>query len=304
MPRLRSRLGALLFGVCASAVGVPTTCLPAARAAAPATTAAVLVATAAPPTTTAAAPWATAPPPSATLSASFKPERLGRRTTLGFGFQISAGADRVPPALTAVSLNYPQDLGIALSRLGLATCAETTLQTSGPRGCPADAIMGHGTALAEIALGPQVVQEGAPIAIVRASDREGHIALLFDAIGSTPLADSIVFPGTLLPATAPFGGAISIEVPLIPSVPGAPDVALVQLRSTLGPSRVVYYERVGARTLAYQPAGILLPDSCPAGGFPFAAEFSFVDGSRASATTVVPCPGRQLRRASASTVGR
>jgi hypothetical protein len=233
--------------------------------------------------------------PTAALTASFKPERLGRRTTLAFGFQISDGAGRVPPALTAVDLSYPNYLGIALSGLGLATCTETALQAAGPQGCPADSIMGHGTAVAEIPLGEQVVRESAPLEILRASDQEGHIALLFDAVGTSPLDAGVVFPGILLPAPAPYGGTLSIGVPLIPSVPGAPDVALVQLRSTLGPSRVVYYEQVGSRTLAYQPPGILLPDTCPAGGFPFAAQFSFADGSHASATTAVPCPGHRRR---------
>lgn len=234
--------------------------------------------------------------PSATLHASFTPERLGRRTTLSFGFRIRGEAGQVPPALTEAGLRYPNDLGIALSGLGLATCTEATLQAVGPAGCSADSIMGHGTALAEIALGSGNVQESAPLTILRASDQEGHIALLFNADGVTPLAAGVVFPGVLLPAPTPFGGLLSIGVPLIPSIPGAPDVALVQLRSTLGPSKIIYYEQVGGRTLAYQPPGILLPNSCPRGGFPFAAEFSFIDGSHASAVASVPCPRQRRHR--------
>ncbi len=226
----------------------------------------------------------------ATLSASFAPERLGQRATLSFGFRLQTGTGGVPPALTEVDLSYPNDLGIALSGLGLATCTEAALQAAGPQGCPADSIMGHGTALAEIALGPEVVRESAPLTILRASDQEGHIALLFSAIGIAPLAAGVVFPGILLPAPAPYGGLLSMAVPLIASIPGAPDVALVELRSTLGPSRIVYYEQVAGRTLAYQPPGILLPDSCPPGGFPFAAEFTFANGDRARATASVPCP--------------
>lgn len=240
-----------------------------------------------------ATPAAASAGSSATLSASFAPERLGRRTTLSFGFQIHGDGGRVPPALTAVDLSYPNYLGIALSGLGLAVCAEATLQAAGPTGCPANSVMGRGTARAEIALGPEVVRESAPITILRASNQEGHIAVLFSAIGTLPLAAGVVFPGVLLPAPAPFGGLLSIAVPLIPSVPGAPNVALVQLRSTLGPSGIVYYEQVAGRTLAYQPPGILLPNSCPAGGFPFAADFSFEDGSHASAATSVPCPRRR-----------
>ena len=208
--------------------------------------------------------------------------------------RISA-AGALPPALTGARLSYPGDLGIGLSGLGLATCTEAILQAMGVAGCPANATMGYGEALAEIDLGPSLVEESAPITILRAPDEAGHLALLFYATGTTPVDARVVFPGTLLPAPTPFGGLVDIAVPPIPSVPGAPDVALVRLRATLGPNGVTYYERVEHQTLAYRPAGILLPNTCPRGGFPFAAEFSFADGSSTNAHTVVPCPPRRRR---------
>jgi hypothetical protein len=231
--------------------------------------------------------------PSATLSAAFTPDRLAQRTTLSFGFRISAGAGVLPPAMTEADLSYPGDLGIALSGLGLATCTEATLQALGPGSCPANSIMGYGEALTEIALGPNIVGETSPLTILRAPDREGHIGLLFYATGTAPIEARAVFAGALLPAPPPFGGTVSIAVPPTPSLPGAPDVALVQLHATLGPSGVTYFEEAAHQTLAYRPTGILLPNSCPRGGFPFAAELSFVDGSRASAHAAVPCPRRR-----------
>jgi hypothetical protein len=234
--------------------------------------------------------------PTASLSAAFEPERLGGRTTLRFGFQITGPGGQMPPALTAVALSYPENLGIALSRLGLVTCTQAQLEATGVSGCQENSIMGFGSATAEISLGSDVVGEPVPLTILRAPDEEGHIALLFDAVGTTPLNTSAVFPGALLPAPAPFGGQVSIDVPLIPSLPGAPDVAIVRLRATLGPSGVTYHEHLAGRKLTYQPPGILLPDSCPKGGFPFAAQFSFVGGSHASARAVEPCPGRAARR--------
>jgi hypothetical protein len=241
-----------------------------------------------------AAPATAIAGPSATLSAAFVPLRLGHRTTLSFAFSISAGG-ALPPPLTGVRLSYPANLGIGLSGLGLATCGETELQALGPAGCPANAIMGYGAARAELALGPNVVGESAPITILRAPDSEGHIALLLYATGTTPVAARAVLPGVLLAAPAPFGGLVSIAVPLIASVPGAPDVALVRLRATLGPAGVTYFESVAHQTLAYRPTGILLPATCPRGGFPFAAELSFADGSAASAHTAVPCPAHRHR---------
>jgi len=241
-------------------------------------------------------PHMAASTPTASLSASFEPERLGGRTTLRFGFQIAGPGGQVPPALTAVSLSYPESLGIAFSRLGLVTCTTAQLEASGVSGCPEDSIMGFGSATAEISLGADLVGEPVPLTILRAPDEEGHISLLFDAVGTTPLNTSAIFPGALLPAPAPFGGQVSIDVPLIPSLPGAPDVAIVRLRATLGPSGVIYFKPLEGRTIVYQPPGLLLPDSCPKGGFPFAAQFSFVDGSHASARSVEACPARAARR--------
>jgi hypothetical protein len=234
--------------------------------------------------------------PSATLTAAFEPESLGQRTTLAFGFRITGAAGVVAPALQAIDLSYPRKLGIALSGLGLATCTTAELEAAGLPGCQTDSIMGFGDATAEISLGSDVVAESVPITILRAPDEEHHIALLLDAVGTAPLNTTAVFPGALLPAPSPFGGQISINTPLIPSLPGAPDVAIVRLHATIGPSGVTYQEHLAGRKLTYQPPGILLPPTCPKGGFPFAAQFSFVDGSHASARTTEACPARAARR--------
>jgi hypothetical protein len=230
--------------------------------------------------------------PTASLTAAFEPERLGGRTTLSFGFRIAGANGLLPPALTAVDLSYPANIGIAFSGLGLDTCTAGELEASGLAGCQSDSIMGFGSVTAELALGSAVVGEPATFTILRAPDEEGQISLLFDAVGASPLSTSAVFTAALLPAPAPFGGQLSINVPLIASLPGAPDVSIVELRATLGPHGVTYYEQAKGRLFAYQPPGILLPDSCPRGGFPFAVQFSFVDGSHASARATEPCPGR------------
>lgn len=236
---------------------------------------------------------AAAAAPAVRLSAAFNPERLGQRTTLNFGFVISAEPGRVPPPLTEIELRYPTDLGIGLSGLGLATCTAQALEASGPSACSSNSIMGRGAALTGIVLGTTAITESAPIVIVRAPSQGGHLAVLFYSEGTTPVNTRIVFPGLLLPAPAPFGGQVSIGIPLVPTLPGAPYISVLRLHTTIGPIGVTYYEQVAGRTLAYQPRGILLPNGCPRGGFPFAARFSFVDGSQTSARTKVHCPKRR-----------
>jgi hypothetical protein len=231
--------------------------------------------------------------PSARLGATFIPERLGKATTLEFAFSFTAPPGQVPPPLTQIELRYPENLGLGLSGLGLATCTAEILDASGPSGCPPDSVMGYGAAFTGIVLGTTIITESAPITILRSPDREGHLAVLFSAEGTTPVDTRILFPGLLLPAPAPFGGLVSVGVPLVPTLPGAPYISITRLRATIGPEKVTYYEQAGGRTLAYQPKGILLPDGCPRRGFPFSAQFSFLDGSSASAETTAPCPARR-----------
>jgi hypothetical protein len=234
--------------------------------------------------------------PRVTLNAALTPERLGHGTTIGFGFQITAPAGEVPLPVTEIDLRYPSGLGIAVSGLGLATCRVERLQAAGPRRCPANSIMGYGTVLAEIPLGPEIVQEATRVTIVRGPTQDGHIALLFNADGGDPISAQIVLPGLLLPTPPPYGGRINLDVPLVPSLPAGPDVSVVEMHATLGPEHVTYYERLRGRTVAYRPRGVLLPNSCPRGGFPFAAAFTFLDGAQTNAVTTVPCPRRRSSR--------
>jgi hypothetical protein len=233
---------------------------------------------------------------SARLSATLTPEHLGQGTTIGFNLRILTAGGAIPSPLREVDLRYPQDLGIATSGLGLATCSAATIEIVGPQGCPSESVMGIGSAVAEIPVGPEIVHETAPVTIFRAPDQHGQIAMVIYANGATPVDAQIPLPSLLLPASAPFGGRVHINVPLVPSLPDSPDVAVVRLTTTIGPLGITYYERERGRAVAYRPRGLQLPDSCPRGGFPFAAALSFVDGTRASVRTVVPCPGARTRR--------
>ncbi len=227
---------------------------------------------------------------SARLHVAFTPERLGQATTVEFGVQIEAPADGVPPPLTALTVRYPGNLGVAVSGLGLATCSQAKLEALGPEGCPADSRMGQGGALAEISIGPEILRETAAVTIVRTPAVDGRLALLFYADAETPVSEQIVFPGQLLPT--PGRGSLRIDLPLVSGLPGWPNVAVVGLHATLGPRGLTYYEHVLGKFVPYHPNGILLPDQCPRGGFPFAASLTFEDGSHANTHTTVPCPAK------------
>ncbi len=231
------------------------------------------------------------------MTASLTPTRLGAATTIGLGLRVDGAPGTVPPPLRSVELRYPENLGIALSGLGLEMCTASVLETQGPLGCPPNSVMGRGTALGEIPFGPEIIRERATVTVVRAEDESGHIALLFDAQGISPVIANIVLPGELLPAARPFGGEINLKVPLVPSLPEAPDVAVVALEATIGPQGLTYYEQAHGATVPYVPKGILLPTRCPHGGFPFAATLAFEGGGRSDAKTRVRCPAKHQHTA-------
>jgi mRNA interferase MazF len=92
------------------------------------------------------------------------------------------------------------------------------------------------------------------------------------------------------PTTA--SGLLDMSIPLVGSLPGGPDVAVVQFRSTLGPLHLHYREHVHGHIVEYEPKGVPLPDKCPHSGFRFLARFAFQNGSHSQAAATVPCPPR------------
>jgi hypothetical protein len=70
-------------------------------------------------------------------------------------------------------------------------------------------------------------------------------------------------------------------------------VSIISVQSTIGPSHLTYYKHVHGKLVGYRPKGVSLPLKCPHGGFPFAAEFTFLDGSQVPATSTVPCPSHK-----------
>lgn len=223
--------------------------------------------------------------PHATLTAAFTPLRLGRPTTVSFAVRIDPPALSAPPPISAIEVNYPRNLGLATSGLGLEACDPQRLATQGTSACPPDSKMGEGSALVEVPFGPGIVEEAVHLDTYAAPSPDGYLHLSILAHGQEPVIASVVLSAVLLP------GRLLITVPAIASLPGAPNASLVGMRASLG-GALTYYERAHGRTVAYRPQGIGLPDSCPRGGWKVAAKFTFLDGSATRARTAVRCPAR------------
>jgi hypothetical protein len=223
---------------------------------------------------------------SARLHVSLSPNRIGASTTISFSFQISAPNHALPPALTLLDVRLPSGMGVDTS--GLATCKRSALLAHGPGGCRSSSQVGSGSVLVEVPLGNIIRPETAALTVFNAPRQHAHTTLLFYAVGRLPIATQLIFPGVIVPG--PLGQTIEASIPLIPTLPEAPDAAIVAMSSTLGTRQLTYYRTVGHRHVRFTPKGATVPAHCPTGGFPFSAKFGFNDASSTTAATTVPCP--------------
>ncbi len=226
----------------------------------------------------------------ASLQASFTPDRLGTPTTISFGFHLSTTVGVAPPPLTGVDLHMPAGVNYTRTTLGLATCAPALLLAKGVAGCPANSRLGFGSAIVEVPFGTGAGHEIPEIQALSGPSPDGNLVVLFYADGLFPVFAQLAFTGEVLPDSGAYGSQLRTTIPLVTSVPGGPDVSVLSVTSTIGPSALTYFRYVHGRRVAFRPRGVSVPESCPRGGFPFAAEFAFQDGSHISAQAVVACP--------------
>jgi hypothetical protein len=225
--------------------------------------------------------------PLAQLHVSLSPKRLGASTTIFFSFSISDSTGGLLPALTVLDVRLPA--GMSVNTAGLAACSRRQL-AHGPSHCPANSRVGGGRVRVEVPLGNVVRREIAILSVFNSEVQGGRHTLLFYAIGRLPIATQLIFAGVMIPSAE--GLTIEAKIPLIPTLPEAPDAAIVEMSSTLGTLQFAYYRHVGRKRVRFRPSGSVLPRTCPAGGMPFAGGFSFNDASTASAQAIVACPGK------------
>lgn len=225
-----------------------------------------------------------------TLQASFSPDRLGASTTVGFGFHIASTTDEMVSPLTSVGLRLPPGIDYIATTLGLAVCRPASLVAEGLSGCSPNSRLGSGNASVELPFGRGSGNETSDIQVLMGPSHNGNLVVLFYASGIKPISTQLVFQGELLTGSEALGGSLKAAVPLVPSIPGGSYVPIVSLQATIGPSHLTYYRRAHGRTVAFHPQGVSVPLRCPRGGFPFSASFTFLDGSSAVASSMVPCP--------------
>jgi hypothetical protein len=216
---------------------------------------------------------------SASMHPSFLPNRLGASTAFTLAFRFFGGEEGVPAPLSAIVVHLPAGLSVNLR--GVATCPSSRLRATGAP-CPSSSVLGRGRALLDVHAGSQTIGEEAMIRIFRGPNQGNHPTLEILSHGETPLDQSTTSTAILARDRSPYGSKLTISIPPIPTVMYEPNASVTSLSLTIG--------TVGRSPRGHAAGVIVLPRSCPAAGFQFAASFAFADESAANATAKVPCP--------------
>jgi hypothetical protein len=214
----------------------------------------------------------------AAIRASFSPDRLGAKAAFTFTVHYSGGEFGAPSPVRKAVLRLPR--GLRMNIPSLRDCTRAHLQAHGAKGCPARSQIGSGHAIADVHAGSELEREEATVWAFLGPLQNGNPTIEILGQGYTPLDQRVVVTGTVLPDKAPYGEELVMSIPPIPTIPLEPDASMVSFSLTIG----------GTRFQAHNPNTVIVPSRCPADGFPFAADFSYADGSTGSTTTTVPCP--------------
>lgn len=213
----------------------------------------------------------------ATISAAISPDRLGARGSLTVTLHFTGDELGLPAPLQRAVVRFPA--GMSLEIPHLRSCSVAQLQNTGARECPRQSKLGTGHALVESRPASETIAESVTLSAFLGPPNHLQPTLALLGQGTTPLAVQMVVSGAVLPDRAPYGEKLVMSIPPIATVPLEPDASIVELSLTVGTKR---HTRT-ANT-------IRVPHKCPAGGFPFASEFTYVDGSSGSATNTIRCP--------------
>jgi hypothetical protein len=224
----------------------------------------------------------------------FTPDRLGASTNLSLTARIFAPAGSAPGAAPEPvrKLAVYAPAGMTIDARGAGTCSRAALERRGPSACPPDSRAGFGGGVGVLQLPSETIHEPFALDFFFGSTRPGHLSLLVYASASSPVNVELIVTAREVFAPRPYGLGFSVEVPPISTIPGAPLAAIESAFASLGAGNVAYYRRVRGRRRLARVRGLVVPRSCPRGGFPARATIEFRDGRSLTLDPSVPCPPR------------
>lgn len=216
---------------------------------------------------------------SATITPSLSPDRLSSKGSFTITIHYPQSPSGVPLPVRRSVLRFPLGLGVEIPHL--RSCSIARLRARGPSGCSSQSLLGHGHALVEAQAGSQLIAEDISLWLFLGPFRNLQPSFVMLGQGYTPFDERVVLTGTVLPDNPPYGEDLVVSVPPIPTIPLEPDASIVTMSLTVGVDKPRHPRTANT---------VVVPSRCPSGGFPFAADFTYADGSTGAALATAPCP--------------
>ncbi len=224
-----------------------------------------------------------------TVASRFTPYKLGATTNLSAEAMFGLPG-MIPMPVTNVVGYGPAGLTVNVS--GTASCERRLLEQDGPAGCPPDSRLGFGGGTAVVALGREVVKSPFTLDFFLAPKEAGHLSFLIYVDSVSPVPLELVLAGKEVQGRGPYGFGLTVEVPLIATVPGASDASVQSAYFTLGDQHIAYYHSVRGKRQLVHVKGIVLPKTCRGPGLPFTYTVGFSDGTSSTNDFTMACPRR------------
>ena len=224
-----------------------------------------------------------------TIQSHFTPDKLGAPANLSVRAAFSANG-AVPAPIGRVLAWGPAGLKIDVA--GAGTCNRSRLEAQGPAACPANSRIGFGGGIGLQELGKQLIKEPFTLDFFLAPKENGRVVILVYVEAKSPVAVELVIVAKETRAPKPYGFAVEFEIPPIPTLPGASYASLESTYFTVGSQHIAYYHRVHGKRRLVNVKGLIVPKTCPKGGFPFKAMITYLDGTSGTYDYTVPCPVR------------
>lgn len=223
------------------------------------------------------------------VTASFSPDKLGAPTNVHGTATIGSTSGPLPSPIAEATVMGPA--GLKVDTKGVGVCdpvkLEQTLETSV---CPRDSKAGFGGGVGAYEIAGQVNEEPFTLNFYRGPNENGHLVILTYLNAVSPVSVQLVLKAQVVPEPKPYGLGFTFKVPPIESLPGASNATAKSIYITLGAPNAAYYEKVGGKRKLVHVKGIIVPKTCPKGGFPYETQFTFEDGTTNTVKQTIPCP--------------
>src|SRR5207253_3907381 len=99
---------------------------------------------------------------------------------------------------------------------------------------PTRSLIGRGHALLEVHAGSQAISEEALLWALRTPNRGGRTSFALFGQGQTPLDQQTTSMAVVSPASEPYGSALTVSIPPIPTVMYEPGASIISFSLTVG----------------------------------------------------------------------